>query len=117
MRLDADLDLLGVLVGRRRRLFEVADVLRRYGFAAIAAQLENAGRPGYGIVQTMAERLIDPSLASASAGERLRGALTELGTCRIGPVSAAAAACSAASSTAPADAPPVPSAGTCAANA
>jgi len=83
MRLDADLDLLGVLVGRRRRLFEVADVLRRYGFAAIAAQLENAGRPGYGIVQTMAERLIDPSLASASAGERLRGALTELGTTTI----------------------------------
>jgi ubiquinone biosynthesis protein len=83
MRADADLDLLGVLVTRRDRLIEVADVLRRYGFASIATQLEGAGGPGHRVVQAMAEHLIDPALADESAGQRLRGALTELGTTAI----------------------------------
>ncbi|RIX26535.1 ABC1 kinase family protein [Amnibacterium setariae] len=83
MRADADLDLLGVLVTRRGRLMEVATVLRRYGFASIAAQLDSAGGPGHRLVQRVTDRFIDPELASASAGERLRGALTELGTTAI----------------------------------
>ncbi|MBW4041009.1 MAG: AarF/ABC1/UbiB kinase family protein [Acidobacteria bacterium] len=83
MNADADLDLLGVLVTRRGRLLEVADVLRRYGFASIATQLESAGGPGRHVVRSVADRLIDPALADESAGERLRGALTELGTTAI----------------------------------
>lgn len=83
MRADADLDLLGALVTRRDRLLEVAVVLRRYGFASIASQLEGASGPGHRVVQAVADHLIDPALASESAGERLRGALTELGTTAI----------------------------------
>ncbi|MGN6444527.1 ABC1 kinase family protein [Amnibacterium sp.] len=83
MNVDADLDLLGVLVSRRDRLLEVAGVLRRYGFASIATQLETAGGPRLGVVRSLADRLADPELASESAGERLRGALTELGTTAI----------------------------------
>lgn len=83
MNADADLDLLGVLVTRRDRLIEVAGVLRRYGFASIATQLESAGGPGHRIVRSLADHLADPELASESAGERLRGALTELGTTAI----------------------------------
>jgi ubiquinone biosynthesis protein len=83
MNADADLDLLGVLVTRRDRLFEVADVLRRYGFASIATQLETAGGPAHRVARSLADHLADPALASESAGERLRGALTELGTTAI----------------------------------
>ncbi|MGT2425368.1 ABC1 kinase family protein [Amnibacterium kyonggiense] len=80
---DADLDLLGVLVTRRDRLIEVAGVLRRYGFASIAAQLEGAGGPVRRAAAAVADRLIDPDLETESAGQRLRGALTELGTTAI----------------------------------
>jgi ubiquinone biosynthesis protein len=83
MNADADLDLLGVLVTRRDRLIEVADVLRRYGFASIAAQLEGAGGPARRAVASVADRFIDPELESESAGQRLRGALVELGTTAI----------------------------------
>ena len=83
MNADADLDLLGVLVTRRDRLIEVADVLRRYGFASIAAQLEGAGGPAHRLVQSVTDRLSDAELTDESAGERLRGALTELGTTAI----------------------------------
>jgi ubiquinone biosynthesis protein len=83
MRADADLDLLGVLVARRGRLFEVANVLRRYGFASIAAQFDAAGGPTRRITQAVADRLTDPALAGEPAGARLRGALIELGTTAI----------------------------------
>jgi ubiquinone biosynthesis protein len=83
MNADADLDLLGALVTRRDRLVEVAQVLRRYGFASIATQLESAGGPAHRVVRSLADRFADPELADESAGERLRGALTELGTTAI----------------------------------
>ncbi|GAA2750003.1 ABC1 kinase family protein [Amnibacterium kyonggiense] len=83
MNADADLDLLGVLVTRRDRLIEVAGVLRRYGFASIAAQLEGAGGPVRRAAAAVADRLIDPELEAESAGQRLRGALTEIGTTAI----------------------------------
>ncbi|WP_375390027.1 ABC1 kinase family protein [uncultured Amnibacterium sp.] len=83
MNADADLDLLGVLVARRDRLVEVAGVLRSYGFASIAAQLEGAGGPARRLAADIADRLIDPQLEEESAGQRLRGALTELGTTAI----------------------------------
>jgi ubiquinone biosynthesis protein len=83
MSADADLDLLGVLVARRDRLLEVADVLRRYGFASIAAQVDAAGGPAHRIAQAVADRLTDPALAGEPTGARLRGALIALGTTAI----------------------------------
>jgi predicted unusual protein kinase regulating ubiquinone biosynthesis (AarF/ABC1/UbiB family) len=58
----------------RRRLKEIVDVLGRYGFADWANR--GAGIPGV----KLAQRVADPELSALTAGERLRGAATELGT-------------------------------------
>jgi ubiquinone biosynthesis protein len=71
-------DLAGVLFRHRERLKETANVLSRYGFARLADHAAEAGEPG--IAGRILTRVADPELASMSAGQRLRGALSELGT-------------------------------------
>ena len=68
-------ELMQVATKHRRRLNEIVKVLDRYGLAAWAA------RPGTAIPGVeIAKRLAEPGLSAMSAGERLRAALTELGT-------------------------------------
>ena len=69
------MDQLGeALTRHHQRLNEILAVLARYGFAAWA---DRAGS----IPQTkVGQRFADPQLAGLTAGERLRGAATELGT-------------------------------------
>jgi len=71
-------DLAGVLFRHRERLKEIANVLSRYGFARLADHAAEAGDPG--IAGRLLTRVADPELASMSTGQRLRGALSELGT-------------------------------------
>jgi ubiquinone biosynthesis protein len=71
-------DLAGVLFRHRERLNEIGNVLSRYGFARLAAHAAEAGAAG--IAGRLLTRAADPELASMSAGQRLRGALAELGT-------------------------------------
>jgi ubiquinone biosynthesis protein len=70
-------DIAGVLFHHRDRIKEIADVLARYGFARLAddtgAALDSRRRA------TLVTRIADPDLA-ALTGQRLRGALSELGT-------------------------------------
>jgi ubiquinone biosynthesis protein len=71
-------DLAGVLFRHRERLKEIGNVLSRYGFARLADHAAEAGVPS--IAGRLVTRVADPALASLSAGQRLRGALSELGT-------------------------------------
>ena len=71
-------DLAGVLFRHRGRLKEIGNVLSRYGFARLADHAAEAGEPG--IAGRLLNRMADPELASMSTGQRLRGALSELGT-------------------------------------
>ncbi|HVP02108.1 MAG TPA: AarF/UbiB family protein [Solirubrobacteraceae bacterium] len=69
-------DLTSTFVRQRERLNEVIGVLAKYGFARFVEH-------GHGIPQVtaaVAGRIGDPTLLQESSGERLRGALTELGT-------------------------------------
>ena len=60
---------------------EIASVLRRYGFARLAATTAAATDEGDGNTRkTFAERNADPELVQMSTGVRLRSALTDLGT-------------------------------------
>jgi ubiquinone biosynthesis protein len=71
-------DIAGVLFGHRRRIEEIAEVLARYGFARLA---DNAGAAAdTGLRARLVTRIADRDLAALTAGQRLRGALTELGT-------------------------------------
>ena len=71
-------DIAGVLFRHRNRIEEIADVLARYGFARLAddarAALDTGPRA------TLVTRIADPDLAALTSGQRLRGALSELGT-------------------------------------
>ena len=71
-------DLAGVLFRHRERLKEIGNVLSRYGFARLADHATEAGEPA--IAGRLLNRMADPELASMSTGQRLRGALSELGT-------------------------------------
>ena len=71
-------DIAGVLFRNRSRIKEIADVLGRYGFARLA---DNAGAAlDTGLRATLVTRIADPDLAALTSGQRLRGALSELGT-------------------------------------
>ena len=60
------------------RIKEIADVLARYGFARLA---DHAGAAAdTGLRATLVTRIADPDLAALTSGQRLRGALSELGT-------------------------------------
>jgi len=66
-------DLTETLLKHRDRLNEIVTVLGRYGLAAWASR--DGTIPGV----RAAKRMADPALADLSPGQRLRGALTELG--------------------------------------
>ena len=83
-------DVVEVLVHQRRRVLEIASVLRRYGFARLAASAtaaadadpdaDKSGHARASLAQRTAERRADPKLVKMSTGVRLRSALAELGT-------------------------------------
>ncbi|MFF1633856.1 ABC1 kinase family protein [Leifsonia sp. NPDC058248] len=73
-------DVAGVLVRQRHRISEIAGVLRRYGFARLAANAAAATGENGGSHTSFVERKADPELVQLSAGARLRSALSELGT-------------------------------------
>jgi ubiquinone biosynthesis protein len=73
-------DVAGVLVRQRHRISEIAAVLRRYGFARLAANAAAATGESGSAHASFAERNADPELVQMSSGARLRSALSELGT-------------------------------------
>ena len=74
-------EVTGTLFKHRARLNEMASVLARHGLAEWAARGSGiaTARP----VDTIVHRVLTPEEMGASTGERLRGALTELGTTYI----------------------------------
>lgn len=68
-------DIAGVLFRHRNRINEIADVFARYGFAQLA---DNAAADT-GLHATPVTRIADPDLAALTSGQRLCGALSELG--------------------------------------
>ena len=71
-------DVAGTLVKHHRRLNEIASVLVRHGLASWAARGE--GIAAVAPVENLIHRVVTPEEAEATPGERLRNALTELGT-------------------------------------
>ena len=71
-------DIAGVLFRHRARISQIADVLARYGFARLAENADAALDTG--VRARLVSRMADPSLAGLTPGQRLRGALSELGT-------------------------------------
>ena len=71
-------DIAGTLVKHRKRLSEIASVLAHHGLATWAAR--GSAIAGVGPVESLVHRLVTSEEIEASEGERLRGALTELGT-------------------------------------
>jgi ubiquinone biosynthesis protein len=71
-------DVAGTLVKHRKRLNEVATVLVRHGLASWAARAQ--GIAAIGPVEALVHRVVAPEEAEATQAERLRSALTELGT-------------------------------------
>ncbi|HVN51943.1 MAG TPA: AarF/UbiB family protein [Acidimicrobiales bacterium] len=71
-------DVTDALVRHHDRLGQVARVLSHYGFSAWVAK--GSKLVELGPIQRLTERTLTPADLDASAGERLRGALTELGT-------------------------------------
>ncbi len=67
----------GTLVKHRKRLNEVASVFARHGLAAWAAR--GSAIVDFAPVENLVHRLAAPEEAEASDGQRLCGALTELG--------------------------------------
>ena len=74
-------EVAATLVKHRQRLNEIARVLARHGLAAWAAR--GSGIADVGPVESLVSRAVPPAEREASDGERLRGALTELGTTYI----------------------------------
>ena len=74
-------EVAATLVKHRDRLNEIARVLARHGLAAWAAR--GKGIAGIGPVESLVNRAVSPGDKDASDGERLRGALVELGTTYI----------------------------------
>jgi ubiquinone biosynthesis protein len=71
-------DFAGVLFRHRERIAEIVDVLARYGFAGLASRVGDL--PEAGLAARALARKADAELAAGTAGQRLRGALAELGT-------------------------------------
>ncbi len=71
-------EVAGTLIRHRARLNEMATVLARHGLAEWAARGSSiaTARP----VDAIVHRVLTPEEMEVSTGERLRGALTELGT-------------------------------------
>ena len=74
-------DAAGTLLKHHARLNEIAAVLARHGLAAWAAR--GSGIVSLPPVARLVGRAVTPEELEASDGERLRGALTELGTTYI----------------------------------
>jgi len=70
--------LPAALMRHRVRLDEIAGVFAKYGFAAWVQR--GSGLVSTRVVQGLVDRHVDPQIVSMSDGERLRRALTELGT-------------------------------------
>ena len=70
--------MAGVLFRHRDRIEEIADVLARFGFARLADHAAAAADTG--LRATTVTHMADPDLVALSSGQRLRGALSELGT-------------------------------------
>src|SRR5689334_3849642 len=73
--------LTGTLLVHRKRLDEVARVLARNGLAAWVQR--GSGLVDSRVMQRLTERVVDPDIVNMSEGERLRNALTELGTTAV----------------------------------
>ena len=71
-------EIASTLVMHRQRLNEIARVLARHGLASWAARGE--GMAAMAPVEAFVRRVVAPEEAEATDGERLRGALSELGT-------------------------------------
>ena len=71
-------EVTATLIHHRKRLNEIARVLVHHGLAAWAAR--GAGIAGVEPVEHLINRVISPDELEMSEGQRLRGALTELGT-------------------------------------
>ena len=74
-------EVAATLLKHRDRLNEIARVLARHGLAAWAAR--GSGIADIGPVESLVSRAVPPGEKEASDGERLRGALVELGTTYI----------------------------------
>ncbi|HTN81799.1 MAG TPA: hypothetical protein VMK16_19180, partial [Acidimicrobiales bacterium] len=70
--------LPAALIHHRARLDEIAGVFAKYGFAAWVQR--GSGLVSSRVMQGLVDRHVDPQIVSMSDGERLRRALTELGT-------------------------------------
>ena len=70
--------LPAALMRHRARLDEIAGVFAKYGFAAWVQR--GNGLVSTRVMQGLVDRHVDPQIVSMSDGERLRRALTELGT-------------------------------------
>ena len=70
--------LPAALMRHRARIDEIAGVFAKYGFAAWVQR--GSGLVSTRVMQGLVDRHVDPQIASMSDGERLRRALTELGT-------------------------------------
>ena len=70
--------LPAALVRHRERLDEIAEVLAKYGFAAWVQR--GSGLVSARVMKGLVDRHVDPQIVAMSDGERLRRALTELGT-------------------------------------
>lgn len=75
-------DLAGVLIQNRSRIHEIAVVLARYGFGTLAAHFASAAAGGEGssVPERLLARMADPAVTAMTTGERIRAALTDLGT-------------------------------------
>jgi ubiquinone biosynthesis protein len=74
-------DVTGTLLKHRKRLNEVAGALTRHGLATWAAR--GGGIAGLAPIDALVHRVVSEEDVNASDGERLRGALAELGTTAI----------------------------------
>ena len=74
-------DVTGTLLKHRKRLNEIAGALGRHGLAAWAAR--GSGIASFTPIENLVQRVVGEEDVSASDGERLRGALAELGTTAI----------------------------------
>jgi len=74
-------DLAVVLLSHRVRLQRIADVLYRYGLAEWVNRVRNVDDVGF--LGSRVAKAADAGLAGLTEGERLRGALVELGTTSV----------------------------------
>src|SRR6476660_2733697 len=73
--------LTGTLMAHRKRLGEVARVLARNGLAEWTQR--GPGLLDSAMLRKVRDQVVDPDVANMSEGERLRKALTELGTTTV----------------------------------